>query len=58
MIGVAQDDLGVDVILQFAAVNTFDGAVGANGHEDRCQYITVVGVDDTCTWSNGLRIAM
>ena len=34
VVGVAKDDLSMDIILQFVAMNTFDRTVRTDGHED------------------------
>ncbi len=35
MVGVGEDDFGIEVIDEIAGRKTFDGALSANGHEDR-----------------------
>ena len=44
MIGVAENDFGVDVVLEFMQVHPLHAADGADGHEDGRVYVAVVGV--------------
>ena len=45
VIGVAEDDLCLHIVLEFAEVETLHRTDGAYGHEDRCLYLSVVGMD-------------
>ena len=58
MLGIAKDDLRLDVVLQLFALHAFDGADGSHGHKYRREYIAVVGVYHTCPRTNRLRLAM
>ena len=45
MIGVAQDDLGPDIILQLLVIHSLDGTDGPDGHEDGSVDAAMVGGD-------------
>ena len=47
VIGVAQDDLGLDVLAQFGHMDSLDGSHGAYWHEDRGLDLAVVGRDES-----------
>ena len=42
MLGVAQDDLGADILLQLLMIHAFDGTDGADGHEDGSMDVAMV----------------
>ena len=46
MVGVTENDLGLDVVLEFLALHALDGTYGTDGHEDGGEDISVVGMDD------------
>ena len=47
MIGVAEDDAGVEIIpARSRWLEAFDGGLGADGHEDRRRDVAVRGVQD------------
>ena len=46
MIGVAQDDLGVQVVQQIARQDAFDGRLRADGHEHRSLDVAMRGVQN------------
>lgn len=48
VVGVAQNDLRLDVLLQFSQVHTFDGAHSAYRHEDGSFDLPVVGRYQAC----------
>ena len=58
MIGVAQDDLCMDVVFQFTPLYTLDGTNGADGHEDRREDVAMIGMYHSRTRTNPLRLAM
>ena len=43
MICVAENNSGVDVLSEFAGVDSLDASDCADRHEDRCRYLAVVG---------------
>lgn len=47
MVGVAEDDGGFEFVVEMALGETFDGALGADGHEDGGWDVAVSGVEDT-----------
>jgi len=47
VVGVTQNDLGVDVLVEVAQLHALHGAHSAHGHEDGCVNVAVVGVNDT-----------
>ena len=49
VVGVAEDDFGVDVLIEVAQLHALDGAHGAHGHEDRGVDVAVVGVNHSRT---------
>ena len=49
VVGVAENDFGVDILLQFMLMNGFDAASGADRHEDRRGNVAVVGAQQTGT---------
>ena len=49
MVGVAQDNLGLDLLTEFSEVNTLDRANRSYGHEDRGLDLSVVGGYQACT---------
>ncbi len=48
MIGVAKDDLGLDVLLQVPVIDPFDRADSPNGHKYRSPHLTVIGGEHSC----------
>ena len=48
VVGVAQNDLRLDVLLQLRQVHTLDGTHGTHRHEDRRLYLPVVGRYQAC----------
>ena len=48
MIGVAKNDLSVDLLPEFAEMNSLDTATRTYRHKYRCAYFAVVGGDDAC----------
>ena len=48
VIGIAQNDLRLDVLLQLRQVHALDGTHGAHRHEDRRLYLPVVGRYQAC----------
>ena len=46
MVGVTENDLRLDVVLEFLALHTLDGTYGTDRHEDGGEDISVVGMDD------------
>ena len=48
VIGIAQDDLGIEIVQQIARQDAFDGPLGADGHENRRLDIAVGRVEDAC----------
>ena len=46
VIGVAENDLGVNLVAELVCVHGLDAAHCADGHEYRCRYLAVVGGDD------------
>ena len=49
VIGVAEDNLRLDVVSEFAQVHAFHAAERAHRHEDGRFNLAVVGFDDTCS---------
>ncbi len=49
MIGIAQDDFRVDVILEFLMVDTLDRPYRAHRHEDRGADLTMVSGDQAAS---------
>ena len=49
VIGVAKDNLRLDVASEFAQVHAFHAAERPHGHEYRRFNLAVVGFDDTCS---------
>ena len=47
VVGVAEDDLGLDIRLQIPVIDTLDGSDGAHRHENGGADLTVVGRDHT-----------
>ena len=57
VVGVTQDDLRPDVVLEVAERDSLDGAYRTHGHENRGLDIAVVGMYDSYTRScPGIRI--
>jgi hypothetical protein len=58
VIGIAQDNLGVEIVQQIAREDAFDSPLGADRHEDGRLYVAVRGVEDagarTCFGADGL----
>ncbi|CAI8265414.1 MAG: Uncharacterised protein [Flavobacteriia bacterium] len=46
MVGIAQYDLGLDVVLQFTLMHTLYAAHSSHRHEYGCWYASVIGMDD------------
>jgi hypothetical protein len=57
MIGVAEDDFSLDIILQVFMIYALDSAHSANWHEYRGLNLSVVGGDDTAS-GRGIRVVM
>ena len=49
MIGVAQNNLCLDIFFQFCYMYSFNSAQCSHRHEDRCLYLPVVCCYQTCT---------
>ena len=49
MVGVAENNLCLDILLQFSKVYTFYATQRTYGHEYRSFYLSVVSSDETCT---------
>ena len=49
VIGVAEDNLRLDVVFEFAQVHAFHAAERPHGHEYRRFNLAVVSFDDTCS---------
>ena len=54
VVGVAEDDLRVDIVLQFVAMNTFDATVRTDRHKNRREDVTMVRMDNTGTRADSL----
>lgn len=48
MVGIAKNDLRVNIFQQVASVYALDGSYCAHGHKDRSQYIAMVGMHHAC----------
>ena len=46
MVGVAEDDFGVDVVIEVAQLHALHASYGPDGHEDGRVDVAVVGMDD------------
>ena len=49
MIGVAENDLRLDFVMEVAICNTFHAANRTDRHEDGRLNLSVVGRDETCS---------
>ena len=49
MIGVAKNDLSLDLLAQFAKMHSFHATYSAYRHKDRCLYLSVVGGNQSGT---------
>ena len=57
MVGVAENDLGFDFVIQLMNVHSLDRAKGADGHENGSLYRAVVGSEEagaSCTAGIGV----
>lgn len=58
VVGVAEYDLRLDIVLQLLALHAFDGTHRSDGHKDWREDIAVVGMYHARPRSNPLRLAM
>ena len=57
VVGIAQDDLCVDILFEEGTLHAFDGTHGAYGHKNRGCYIPMVGMHHACACAR-MRICM
>jgi hypothetical protein len=57
MIGISEDDLSLDIILEVLVIYAFYRSYGTDRHEDRSLYLSVICSDDSTSCS-GVRIIM
>ena len=57
MIGIAENDLGLDIFFKVFMVYPLHGAYSAYGHENGSADITVAGVEHSAT-GGGMRVGM
>ena len=53
VVGVGEEDFDAEVVGEVALVESFDGGLGANGHEDRGLDDTVRGVEEAGAGARG-----
>src|SRR5947208_13780632 len=54
VVGVPQDDFGVEIVEQIARQQAFDSSLRANGYEHRGLDVAMAGVQDSCSGSGVL----
>ena len=54
VVGVAQDDLGLDLLTEFREMHTLHTAHRTHRHEDGRENLSVVGGNHTCTGIRGI----